>query len=76
KDYANVTAEQIVNTINTQKKDGAIVLMHQPYSTTATAMETIIPQLVAEGWQIVSVSELFKVKGLELKDGQVYNSAK
>lgn len=76
KDYANVTAEQIVNTINTQKKDGAIVLMHQPYSTTATAMETIIPQLVAEGWQIVSVSELFKVKGLELKDGQVYNNAK
>ncbi len=76
KDYANVTAEQIVNTINTQKKDGAIVLMHQPYSTTATAMETIIPQLVAEGWQIVSVSELFKVKGLELKDGQVYNNAR
>lgn len=76
KDYANATAEQIVNTINTQKKDGAIVLMHQPYSTTATAMEIIIPQLVAEGWQIVSVSELFKAKGLELKDGQVYNSAK
>ena len=69
-------AEQIINTLNTQQKDGAIVLMHENYNTTATAMETLIPQLVAEGWQIVSVSELFKAKGLELKDGSVYNNAK
>ena len=39
-------------------------------------MEILIPQLVAEGWQIVSVSELFKAKGQEMKDGQVYNNAK
>lgn len=76
KDWAGATAEQIINTINTQKKDGAIVLMHETYSSTATAMETLIPQLVAEGWQIVSVSELFKAKGLELKDGQVYTNAR
>lgn len=76
KDWDGATTEQIINTINTQKKDGAIVLMHENYNTTATAMETIIPQLVAEGWQIVSVSELFKAKGLELKDGSVYNNAK
>ncbi len=76
KDWAGATADQIINTINTQKKDGAIVLMHETYTSTATAMETLIPQLVAEGWQIVSVSELFKAKGLELKDGQVYNNAR
>ena len=76
KDWAGATTEQIINTINTQKKDGAIVLMHETYAATAEAMETLIPQLVAEGWQIVSVSELFKAKGLELKDGQVYNNAK
>jgi len=76
KDWAGATAEDIINVINTQKKDGAIVLMHETYAATAEAMETLIPQLVAEGWQIVSVSELFKAKGLELKDGQVYNNAK
>ena len=76
KDWAGATADEIMNTINTQKKDGAIVLMHETYAATAEAMETLIPQLVAEGWQIVSVSELFKAKGLELKDGQVYNNAK
>ena len=58
------------------KKDGAIVLMHETYASTAAAMETLIPQLVAKGWQIVSVSELFKAKGLELKDGQVYSNAR
>ena len=76
KDWNGATAEQIINTINTQKKDGAIVLMHETYAATAEAMEILIPQLVAEGWQIVSVSELFKAKGMELKDGQVYNNAK
>ena len=76
KDWAGATAEQIMDTINSQKKDGAIVLMHETYTSTATAMETLIPQLVAEGWQIVSVSELFKAKGLELKDGQVYSNAR
>ena len=76
KDWNNATTQQIIDTINKQKKDGAIVLMHETYTTTAEAMEILIPQLVAEGWQIVSVSELFKAKGQELKDGQVYNNAK
>ncbi len=76
KDWDGATTEQIINAINNNKKDGSIVLMHENYTTTATAMETLIPQLVAEGWQIVSVSELFKAKGLELKDGQVYTNAR
>ena len=75
KDWAGATAEEIINTISTQKTDGAIILMHETYDSTATAVETLVPQLVAEGWQIVSVSELFKAKGLELKNGQVYSYA-
>lgn len=76
KDWNNATTQQIIDAINNNKKDGAIVLMHETYKATAEAMEILIPQLVAEGWQIVSVSELFKAKGLELKDGTVYNNAK
>ena len=52
--------------------EGHMVL---PQENKTTKYEHLIPQLVAEGWQIVSVSELFKAKGLELKDGQVYNYA-
>ena len=75
-DWNGATTEQIINTITTQKRDGAIVLMHENYTSTAAAVETLVPQLVAEGWQIVSVSELFKAKGLDLLDGQVYSNAK
>ena len=76
KDWDGATADEIINTIRTQMKDGSIVLMHENYATTAEAMERLIPELVAEGWQIVSVSELFKAKGLELLDGNVYHNAK
>lgn len=76
KDWDGATTEQIINNVYNNKKDGAIVLMHETYNTTAEAMETLIPQLVSEGWQIVSVSELFKAKGQELLDGSVYNNAK
>ncbi len=76
KDWNGATTEEIINTIRTQMKDGSIVLMHETYTTTAEAMEILIPELVAEGWQIVSVSELFKAKGLTLLDGSVYSSAK
>lgn len=75
KDWDGATTEDIINTISTQKKDGSIVLLHETYATTAEAMEILIPQLVAEGWQIVTVSELFKAKGLEMKDGQAYTNA-
>ena len=75
RDWAGATTEEIISTIDSKKTDGAIVLMHENYASTAEAMEVLIPQLVAEGWQIVSVSELFKAKGLELKAGQIYNSA-
>jgi len=76
KDWAGATAEEMIQTISTKKQDGAIVLLHETYEATADAMEVLIPQLVAEGWQIVTVSELFKAKGLELKDGKVYSNAK
>jgi len=76
KDWDGATTEQIINTIRTQMKDGSIVLMHENYATTASAMEILIPELVAEGWQIVTVSEMFKAKGQELLDGSVYNNAK
>lgn len=76
KDWNGATTEEIINTIRSQMKDGSIVLMHENYATTAEAMEILIPELVAEGWQIVTVSEMFKAKGQELLDGTAYNNAK
>ena len=52
--------------------DGDIILMHDLYDSTADATEEILPWLVAEGYQIVTVSEMMAVKGIDMQPGEVY----
>jgi len=53
-------------------KDGDIILMHELYSATATATERLVPELVARGYQLVTVSELARYKGVTLTAGNYY----
>lgn len=77
KDWNNAKADQIVDTLKKAKEngtlDGAIVLCHENYASTAEAMEEIVPWLKSEGWQVVTVSELFAANGKELMGGKVYS---
>ncbi|MGN0621334.1 MAG: glycoside hydrolase family 11 protein [Porcipelethomonas sp.] len=77
-DWNNASKDQIVNTIksamNDGSLDGSIVLAHETYDTTAEAMEELCPYLKSQGWQIVSISEMFAVKGKTLQGGQVYTN--
>ena len=57
-------------------KDGDIVLMHDLYSATATASETIIPALVERGYQLVTVSELAECRGGMKETGAYYSFRK
>lgn len=57
-------------------KDGDIVLMHDLYSATASASETIIPELVKRGYQLVTVSELAECRGGMKKTGAYYSFRK
>lgn len=76
KDWNNATKDQIVETLKKAKEngtlDGAVVLCHENYASTAEAMEEIVPWLKDEGWQVVTVSELFAANGKELMGGKVY----
>ncbi len=78
-DWNGASKDQIVNTIKTAMNNGslngAIVLAHETYDTTASAMEELCPYLKAQGWQIVTVSEMFAVKNQQLNGGQVYTKA-
>ncbi len=75
-DYNNVSKDQIVSTIknamNNGSANGAIILCHETYATTAAAIEEIAPYAKAQGWQIVSISEMFAAKGKTLNGGQIY----
>lgn len=44
-------------------RDGAIMLFHDLYPSTLKALESLIPYLQKEGYQLVTVSELFQYKG-------------
>ena len=67
---ATRTANAILNNVS----DGDIILMHDLYSSTADAMEIVIPELVRRGYTLVTVSELAEAKGVDLEDGGAYYS--
>lgn len=52
--------------------DGAIVLMHDIYTSTVDAVAGIIDDLRAQGYEFLTVSELAAVRGVGLTSGVVY----
>ncbi len=63
------TAQARANLAIQGARDGAIILLHdnQPAPhPTAEALDIIIPQLQSQGYQFVTLSELFEAKGVDL----------
>ena len=54
-------------------RDGDIILMHDLYSSTADAVERMIPELKKKGYQLVTVSELAQYRKVNLKSGERYS---
>lgn len=57
-------------------EDGDIILMHDLYPSTASAVESLVPALKKKGFELVTVEELFYYKGIDAKKGKVYFSGK
>ena len=68
-DWRSRDAEKTQNSILSQVKDGDIVLMHALYLSTAQACKTVIPELHARGYQLVTVSELIHFRGQDEQGG-------
>ncbi|MBQ5331462.1 MAG: polysaccharide deacetylase family protein [Oscillospiraceae bacterium] len=62
---ATTTKEERIDGVLNSAQDGAIILLHDFDSNypTAFALDTIIPELQDQGYQLVTVSELFEAKG-------------
>ncbi|MBE6573977.1 MAG: hypothetical protein E7652_06250 [Ruminococcaceae bacterium] len=73
-DWKYRDASYVTSVIKSQVSDGSVILMHSLYGSTAKATEIIVPWLLSQGYQLVTVSELAEAKGIDLIDGKVYYS--
>lgn len=75
-DWNGASKDQIVNTIKSGMSNGSlngsIVLCHETYESTAAAIEELAPYMKSQGWQIVTISEMFAVKNQQLEGGKIY----
>ena len=75
-DWTGASADDVYNRVWKGKFSGAIVLMHDGYPHTVDALKRLLPDLKADGYQVVSVSAMAKAHGCTLKNGKVYIRAR
>ena len=76
-DYmANVTAQERADYILNGAKDGVIVLLHDAAGNqqTVEALKIAMPQLVEQGYEFVTLTELFERQGETPKHGILYSN--
>jgi peptidoglycan/xylan/chitin deacetylase (PgdA/CDA1 family) len=66
-------AALIANNILSTVKEGSIILMHDIYAGTCDALRIVLERLYAQGYEVVTVSELL---GDTMASGQKYYSAR
>jgi peptidoglycan/xylan/chitin deacetylase (PgdA/CDA1 family) len=77
-DGGTITTEKIISNVLNSAWDGSIVLLHEhsggDLERTIRALPVIISELRKKGYEIVSVGELAKKKGVSYEAGKLYNS--
>lgn len=71
-DWRGDDANDIYERVWKGRFSGAIVLMHSGYPHTVSALKRLLPDLKADGYQVVSVSAMAKAHHCNLKTGSVY----
>ena len=72
KDWKTKSEDQTYQCVMDNAQDGSVVLMHDIHEWSVDAAVRMIPDLLAEGYKLVTVQELAEAKGITLEDGQVY----
>ena len=71
-DWKYKNYSHVYNHIIDNAWDGAIILCHDIHATTIPAALDAVRTLQKQGYEFVSVSELFRRKGVEMTNGTVY----
>lgn len=66
RDWEVKNATSIQDNVFSHIEDGDIIIMHDGYTSTIEATEEILKRMSREGFEVVSVSELFELKNKEI----------
>lgn len=71
-DWKTKDTQSTIDCVLNTADDGDIVLMHDIHSSTVDASLQLIPKLIENGYQLVTVSEMAEARGIILENGKVY----
>lgn len=71
-DWRRLDANEVEREILDNVRDGDIILMHDPYATSVEAALRAIDELRGQGYQFVTLEELFARRGVEPQPGALY----
>lgn len=72
RDWATKSEDQTYQVVMDNAQDGSVVLMHDIHEWSVKAAIRMIPDLIAKGFKLVTVSELAEAKGETLQNGAAY----
>lgn len=76
RDWESRNKDKVIEMVINNIKEGDIILFHDLYESTRNAVKELMPLLKEQGYQAVSVGELFKSKGITLEAGTSYRYAR
>ena len=71
-DWKTKNANAIYREIINNASDGAIILCHDLHKTTVDSMEKVVPKLIKDGYQLVTVSQLMSYSKKGFEAGNMY----
>lgn len=71
-DWKTKNPKKILKEVKKNVKDGDIILMHDIHPTTAESLKKVLPWLVKNDYDILTVSELAERKGAAMHNGKAY----
>lgn len=76
RDWESLNAYSVRDAILNDSYDGAIVLVHDIHKTSVEGALMALDTLLARGYEFVTVSELYRRRGIALEDGVRYYDCK
>ncbi len=75
-DWKYLNADRVRRNILNDAFDGAIILCHDIYSSTVSGALSAIDELQKQGYEFVTVRELYRRRGVQMQNGEIYYSCK